>query len=247
MSQIIPETCEVIYDVLPATYINAPQSADNWLAISKQFVAKWNLPYVIGALDCKHIRVRSPDNTGSLYYNYKGFFSMVFLAVCDANYCFTMFDMGQYGSNNDSGVLNSSEMGKKLEQCALNIPCATTLNGCLYDPLPYFLIVDEIFPLKTYLMRPCPGSALTEKKSVYYRYARACRVIENCCGILAARWRIFNTPINAKPENVQCGVPIEKTILLYIFLRFCDLFSHFFSQNFVFFNFTVISFPHCDD
>ena len=28
---------------------------------------------------------------------------MVFLAVCDAKYCFTMFDVGQYGSNNDNG------------------------------------------------------------------------------------------------------------------------------------------------
>ena len=87
--------------------------------------------------------------------------------------------MGQHGSNNDSGVLNSSEVGKKLEQGALNIPSATTLNGCLYDSLLYFLIGCEIFPLKTYFMRPYPGSALTEQKSVYnYQYSRARRVIE---------------------------------------------------------------------
>ena len=109
--------------------------------------------------------------------------------MCDANYCFTMFDMGQYGSNNNSGVLIGSEMGKKLELGALNIPCATTLNGCLYDPLPHFLVGDEIFPLKTYLIHPYPGSALTEKNSVYnYRHSRARRVIENCFGIPAARW-----------------------------------------------------------
>ena len=76
-----------------------------------------------------------------------------------------MFDMSQYESNNDRGALNSSEMGKKLEQGALNIPCTTTLSGCLYDPLPYFLSKEEIFPLKTYLTHPYPGSASTEKKS----------------------------------------------------------------------------------
>ena len=38
---------------------------------------------------------------------------MVLLAICDAKYCFTMCDVGQYGSNNDSGVLLNSKMGKK--------------------------------------------------------------------------------------------------------------------------------------
>ena len=38
----------------------------------------------------------------------KDFFSMVLLALCDANYCFTLIDIGRYGSNNDSGVLAQS-------------------------------------------------------------------------------------------------------------------------------------------
>ena len=70
-SKIIPETCKAI-DVLIPTYVNTPTSSDEWLALSKQFEVKWNLPHVIGAIDGKHIRMRSPDNTGSLYYNYKG-------------------------------------------------------------------------------------------------------------------------------------------------------------------------------
>ena len=82
----------------------------------------------------------------------------------------------------------NSELGKKLEQGALSIPQATSLDGCLYDPLPYFLVGDEISRLKTYLMRPYPGSTLTKKKSVYnYRHSRARRVIENSFGILVSR------------------------------------------------------------
>ena len=86
----------------------------------------------------------------------------------------------------------------------MSISQATSLNGCLFDPLPYFLVGDEIFPLKTCLLRPYPGSTLTEKKSVYnYRHSRARRVIENSFGILVSQWRIFNTPIHAKLKNVE--------------------------------------------
>ena len=64
---------------------------------------------------------------------------MVLLAVCDAKYCFTMFDVSQYGSNYDSGVLLNSKMGEKLAQGSLNIPSGAILNQCALNPLSYFL------------------------------------------------------------------------------------------------------------
>ena len=64
---------------------------------------------------------------------------MVLLAVCDAKYCFTMFDVDQYGSNNDSGVLLKSKMGKNLAKGSLSIPSATILKGCALNLL-YFLL-----------------------------------------------------------------------------------------------------------
>ena len=46
--------------------------------------------------------------------------------------------MGQYGSNHDSGVLKNSELGKKFESGAINLPPPRTVNSCSFDPLPYF-------------------------------------------------------------------------------------------------------------
>ena len=45
-------------------------------------------------------------NGGSGYYNYKGFHSIVLLAICDAKYCFTFADIGGFGSTNDASVLS---------------------------------------------------------------------------------------------------------------------------------------------
>ena len=77
-----------------------------------------------------------------------------FLAVCDANYCFTLIDIGQYGSNNDSEVLARSEMAKRFEDGTINLTKPTNVEGCrIHCPISY-MVGDEIFPLKNWLMRP---------------------------------------------------------------------------------------------
>ena len=79
------------------------------------------MPHVIRAIDDKHIAMECPKNTGSLYHNYKRFFSQVLLAVCDVKCKFIFIDVGQYGSTNESIILKNSELGRRLESYSLNI------------------------------------------------------------------------------------------------------------------------------
>ena len=104
------------------------------------------MPHVIGCLDNKHIRIECPKLSGTVYHNCKGFFSIALLAICDPNYCFTLFDLGQFGSNNDSGVLASSHMGEMFEDELLCVPEDRKLNDRDNESLPCFLLGDEIFP-----------------------------------------------------------------------------------------------------
>ena len=128
---------------------------------------------------------------------------MVLLAICDAKYCFTQVDIGQYGSGNDSGVLKQSAMGKGFENYSFNIPKPSNVNG-IDGALPYFLVGDEIFPLKKWLLRPYPSPLDDESKKIYnYRISRARRTIENTFGIMVARWRIFRRPIRADVKTVE--------------------------------------------
>ena len=80
------------------------------------------MPHVIGAVDGKHVAMECSKNTGSLYHNYKGFYSQLLLAVCDAKYKFIFINVGQYGRRNDSAVLKNSELDRRLESYSLNIP-----------------------------------------------------------------------------------------------------------------------------
>ena len=126
--------------------------------------------HCIGVIDGKHVAIECPKNSGSLYYNYKGFFSIVLMAVCDARYCFTLVNVGNFGSNNDSGMLAKSSMGKRFEEQKINVPNAKSLLGYAEDKLPFFLVGDEIFPPKTWLMRPYPGNLSLGQKILITAY-----------------------------------------------------------------------------
>ena len=87
--------------------------------------------------------------------------------------------------------------------------------------LPFVLLGDEIFPLKSWLMKPYPGRGMDESKRIYnYRLSRARRTIENSFGIMAARWRIFRRPIRANVETVEQIV--KAVVCLHNNLRLTD-------------------------
>lgn len=85
-----------------------------WRQIAEDFHHLWDFPNCLGAIDGKHVQIQAPANTGSLFYNYKGHFSVVLLAVVDARYCFRVIDVGAYGRSSDGGTLAASAFGKAL-------------------------------------------------------------------------------------------------------------------------------------
>ncbi|KAK3914895.1 Putative nuclease [Frankliniella fusca] len=93
---IIGETCKAIWDLLQPIFLPQPTQED-MKRMADEFFQRWQFPHCFGAVDGRHMRIKAPPNTGSQFINYKGFFSIVLLAVVDAHYRFTFVDIGQYG------------------------------------------------------------------------------------------------------------------------------------------------------
>lgn len=99
-----------------------PNTENDWEAIANGFEKNSNFPHYIDAIDGKHIRQIEPINSGSLYYNYKHYFTIVLLAICDANYNFTYVDIGAYGKSSDSGIFKETSFYQNLVSNSLNSP-----------------------------------------------------------------------------------------------------------------------------
>ena len=152
IASIVYEVCDCIYQVLQPIYMRPP-SEEDWKQIEHRFNMKWNFPNCIGSLDGKHIMMKCPPNSHSLYYNYKGFFSIVLMALVDADYHFIYIDVGNYGSNGDSGIFKNSSLGEAFTGQLLDIPGPKRLPGYPKGgALPHCIVADEAFPLRMDLM-----------------------------------------------------------------------------------------------
>jgi len=109
------------------------ETEDDWVKIANDFYLRTQFPNCIGAVDGKHVRIKMPMGSGSLFYNYKHFFSILLLALVDANYCFIAVDVGAFGKSSDSNVFKKSNIGSKLESNQGAGRCLMTRigNACL--------------------------------------------------------------------------------------------------------------------
>ena len=71
-----------------------PTDPEDWKKIEERFRNRWNAPHAYGTLDRKHIAIKKAKKSGSEYFNYKGYFSLVCLALVDADYKFLWVNAG---------------------------------------------------------------------------------------------------------------------------------------------------------
>lgn len=112
--------------------------------------------------------MRAPANSGSLYFNYKGRFSTVLMAVADASYRILYASVGSYGHESDGGVFDRSDIGKAIKGDAnlLNLPGVTPLPGSRMMTTHYF-VGDDAFPHHKNLMKPYRQNGLTKERRIY--------------------------------------------------------------------------------
>lgn len=217
ISYIIRDVCSAIWRKMKSKCF-PDLSKELWLTSAEGFHERANFPHCVGAVDGKHIRIIKPTSSGSLYYNYKNYFSILLLAVCDSTYKFMFIDVGAYGKSSDSTVFRNTVLNKKLQDGTIEFPAPKQLSLTTERPIPFMLVGDEGFGLSKFILRPFGGKYLDVKKRVFnYRLCRARRYIECSFGILANKWRIFYRPLDVKLDLAESIV--RTCCLLHNFVR----------------------------
>ena len=85
---LLREVCQAIINEYMDEVMICPTTPDGWRAIAD----KYNFPHTCGALVGKHVACRCSPKTGSMFYNLKGFYSVVLMALVHADYKFRWED-----------------------------------------------------------------------------------------------------------------------------------------------------------
>ena len=150
ISLFVPEVCSAIVEGYRQEQFTTPSDSDGGKQVAEKFGNRWNFPHCCGSIDGKHVAIRKPDHAGSLYYNYKGFHSILMLALVDADYNFLWVKVGAEGFNSDAGVFQRSNLENALREGTLGLPDPDPLPNDDRDT-PYFIVGDDAFPLRRYL------------------------------------------------------------------------------------------------
>lgn len=125
--QIVNETCEAMWNILQPIHMPQP-TEEIFKNIANDFWNLWQFPNCVGAIDGKHIRIKCPQGSGSLLYNYKKI-SIVLQGISDANYKFITIEVGGYGKQSDGGTFSSSQLYNLIRNYELRVPNNAALPG----------------------------------------------------------------------------------------------------------------------
>lgn len=156
-----------------------------------------------------------PWNSGSIYFNYKHFFSIVLMAVVDANYEFLYCDVGAEGQSADGGTWNACDLHKAMDNGDVQFPPDLQLTEDI--SLPMHFIADDAFPMSERIIKPFSHRHLTQRQIIFnYRLSRARRVVENAFGIISSRFRVLRGEIQmnvADATNVVLSICVLHNML----------------------------------
>ena len=137
--KFVPKVCRAILCEFQKEYLVSPTEPDDWKPIKEKLRNRWNVPHAVGALDCKHIAIKKPWRSGSEYFNYKGYFSLVLLILVDTDYKFLWVNVGASGSSSDAQIFNRSKLKRRIENGTLALPPPEPMGPGGPD-LHYFLL-----------------------------------------------------------------------------------------------------------
>ena len=131
-------------------------------------------------MDGSHVPVPAPsDHARTAYYNYKGFYSVVLLALVDNVGFFRWIVAGAPGSCGDAGVWNWSKQSKDIKE-EQKLPEAQRTRVCRNR----FILGDSAFANSAFLLTPYDNPVTRIQRFFNYKHSQTRFIVEHAFGRL---------------------------------------------------------------
>ena len=166
--------------------------------MEEKFRTRLNVPQTLGALRGSISKKLRTD-----YYNYKGFFSLVLLALVGAEYRLLWIHCGSSGSSSDAQIFNRGNLREKIEDGTLGLPAPEPLGEGGPD-LHCFFLGDDTFALMPWVVKPYSRRQPTREEIIANcGISKGRRVVANAFGILVSRFRVLLGTMEQRPTVVK--------------------------------------------
>lgn len=176
--RMINKVLKIFNEVLVYSFCKLPE-IEEMNQISELYLQKSSLEGTILAIDGTHVPIDAPKICPERYINRKGWHSVNFQCVVDANCVFRNIFGVFPGSCHDAYVFRRSSFRSYVE---FNIPD------------PYYVIGDAAYPIMNHLKRPFKGNLTIEQAEYNYKLSAQRMTVERAFGYLKGRFKRFRYP-----------------------------------------------------
>ncbi|XP_063837186.1 putative nuclease HARBI1 [Ostrinia nubilalis] len=161
---------------MQAKYIKFPQTSEERREIMIRFSNKFQMPGVLGCIDCTHVAIVSPEENEERYYCRKQYHSLNVQLISNADMQIMSVDASFGGATHDSFIWANHPIKDHMEVISRNEAI--------------WLLGDSGYPLRRYLMTPITDTSPDTPEAHYtYLHVRTRNVVERTIGLLKARFR----------------------------------------------------------
>ncbi|CAH1981278.1 unnamed protein product [Acanthoscelides obtectus] len=169
--------------------IKMPENGEERTAIRQEFFNIARFPRCIGALDCTHIKIKSPGGADpENYRNRKGFFSYNVQVICDATLKIQNIVCRWPGASHDANIFANSRVRALFE------------TGHFGDSL---LVADSGYGIKPYLITPLSRPETQSQHLFNESQIRTRNPVERCFGVWKRRFPILALGIRVAKEKIE--------------------------------------------
>uniref|UniRef100_A0A3Q3FP78 DDE Tnp4 domain-containing protein n=1 Tax=Kryptolebias marmoratus TaxID=37003 RepID=A0A3Q3FP78_KRYMA len=201
----VQEFCAAAKTVLVPEQIRLPDE-DRFREIAMYIKNRWGLPQCVGAIDGCHIPIIAPQHYHTVYFNRKGWHSIILQAVVDGKGIFWNLFAGLSGNSHDARVFRLSALSELASRGNLFPPHIRNIGTVATG---YYILGDSAYSLLDWLLKPFPdtGRLTSEQQFFNKKMCSAGVVVENAFGRLKGRWR-------CRLKRNDCNVELVKSMVL---------------------------------